>query len=238
MDGGTYWHVYIPALPGIGINNWNIGQRSNGLFLPIAPEAGWYPSMMTNGTLTIDGSKIAVMPNREFTIAAKDAYSKPEYTTATLWLTHRVTDNLDLALTGYYYSDSRDSQNYEGVGFLALDINKQLPNGQANPNFGKRYGDFMISAQTQEREVKELRAQLNYKFERQLFGQPYRQTFSVCWTAGHHLARPSVQRPDPQRRHHRRRQSHHPSPHLRGQYASLDCVAIDHWHRLRGLRLA
>jgi outer membrane receptor protein involved in Fe transport len=179
MDGGTYWHVYIPALPGIGINNWNIGQRSNGLFLPIAPEAGWYPTMMTNGTLTIDGSKIAVMPNREFTIAAKDAYSKPEYTTATLWLTHRVTDNLDLALTGYYYSDSRDSQNYEGVGFLALDINKQLPNGQTNPNFGKRYGDFMISAQTQEREVKELRAQLNYKFERQLFGQPYRQTFSV-----------------------------------------------------------
>lgn len=179
MDGGTYWHVYIPTLSSIGINNWNIGQRSNGLFLPIAPTADFYPSTMTNGTLTVDGSKIAVMPTREFTIAAKDAFSKPQYETATLWFAHRVTDNLDFALSAYYYADDRYAQNYEGVGFLAYDINKQLPNGQVNPNFGKRYGDFMISSQVNSREVNELRAQLNYKIERQLFGQSYKQIFSV-----------------------------------------------------------
>ncbi len=179
ISGGAYWNVYIPDLPGIGVNNWNVGQRSNGIFLPIAPEAGWYPTTMTNGTLSIDGSRIARMPDREFTVAARDAYSKPKYETATLWLTHGITENLDFALTGYYYQDSRYSQNYEGIGYLAYDINKQLPNGQANPNFGKRFGDFMISAQTQDRGVKEIRAQLNYKIERQLFGQPYSQIFSV-----------------------------------------------------------
>ena len=179
MDGGTYWHVYIPDLASIGINNWNVGQRSNGLFLPIAPVAGWYPSSMTNGTLTIDGSKIAVTPNREFTVAPKDAYSKPEYATTTLWVTHRFSEKLELALSGYHYTDSRDSQNYEGIGFLAYDLNKQLPNGQVNPNFGKRYGDFMVSAQTQDREVQEIRAQLTYRLEAELFGRPYHQTFSV-----------------------------------------------------------
>jgi len=183
MDGGNYWNVYIPTLASIGINNWNVGQRSNGIFLPIAPQAGWYPNSMTNGTLTIDGSLIAVSPRREFTVAAKDAISKPEYDTATLWFTHGFTKELELAVTGYYYADSRDSKNYEGIGFLAVDINKQLPNGNPNPNFGKRYGDFMISQQNQDREVKELRAQLTYKLDTRLFDQPYRQTFSV--SAGH-----------------------------------------------------
>ncbi len=183
MDGGTYWHVYIPALANIGINNWNVGYRSNGIFLPIAPQAGWYPTSMTNGTLTIDGSTIAVIPKREFTVGAKDAMSKPEYDTATLWLTHSFTRDLELAVTGYYYQDSRDSKNYEGIGFLAVDINKQLPNGAANPNFGKRYGDFMVSQQNQDRGVKELRAQLTYKLDTRFLDQPYRQTFSV--SAGH-----------------------------------------------------
>lgn len=179
MDGGNYWNVYIPNLPNIGINNWNVGQRSNGIFLPIAPQAGWYPTSMTNGTLAIDGSTIAVFPKREFTVGAKDAISKPEYDVATLWLTHSFTNSLELAVTGYYYKDSRDSKNYEGIGFLAVDINKQLPNGNPNPNFGKRYGDFMISGQNQNRGVKEIRAQLTYKLETKLFNQPYRQTFSV-----------------------------------------------------------
>jgi outer membrane receptor protein involved in Fe transport len=183
MDGGNYWHVYIPTLSSIGINNWNVGYRSNGIFLPIAPQAGWYPTSMTNGTLTIDGSTIAVLPKREFTIGATDSISKPEYDTATLWLTHSFTRDLELAVTGYYYQDSRDSKNYEGVGFLAVDINKQLPNGSPNPNFGKRYGDFMLSQQNQDRGVKELRAQLTYKLDTRFLEQPYRQTFSV--SAGH-----------------------------------------------------
>jgi len=183
MDGGAFWSVYIPDLPDLGINNWNVGYRSRGFFLPMAPVAGWYPSSMTNGTLTIDGATLPVRPSAEFTIAAKDAYAKPEYETFTLWLSHRFTEDLELAVTGYYYDDSRYAQNYEGIGDWAYDINKQLPNGQPNPKFGKRYGDFMASAQNQERAVQELRAQLTYKLDRQLFGQPYKQIFSI--SAGH-----------------------------------------------------
>lgn len=179
ISTGTYWNVYIPAMASLGVQNWNVGYRSNGVFLPIAPQAGWYPSTMTNGTLTLDGSKMDVLPSREFTIGALDSISKPEYTTNTLWLTHRFSDSLELALSGYTYRDSRDSKNYEGVGYLAIDLNKQLPNGQNNPKYGKRFGDFMLSQQDQDRKVDEVRAQLTYKLKGQLFGRTYQQTISA-----------------------------------------------------------
>lgn len=179
MDGGATYPVWIAGQPALGLQNWNVGYRSNGIFLPVAPKAGWYPTTMTNGSLTIDGSKIAVMPRRDFTISPKDAIYKPKYNTATLWLTHRFTPNLDVALTGYHYQDSRDSRNYEGIGFLAVDVNHQLPNGQANPNFGKRYGDFFLSQQNQDRGVDEIRAQVTYKLDGTLFGRSYRQVISV-----------------------------------------------------------
>ncbi|MBP7140819.1 MAG: TonB-dependent receptor plug domain-containing protein [Opitutaceae bacterium] len=183
MDGGATYLVWIPGQPALGLQNWNVGYRSNGIFLPMAPEAGWYPSTMTNGSLTIDGSKIPVMPSRDFTISPKDAIYRPKYRTATLWFTHRFSPNLEAAITGYHYQDSRDSRNYEGVGFQAVDVNRQLPTGQPNPNFGKKYGDFFLSQQNQDRGVDEIRAQLTYKLEGSLFGQAYRQTISV--SAGH-----------------------------------------------------
>jgi outer membrane receptor protein involved in Fe transport len=190
ITGLPVYRVWIAGQPELGLQNWSGGYRSNGYFLPMAPKAGWYPSVITNGTVTFDGSRIPVMPSRSFTIAPTDAISQPEYNNATVWLNHRFTDRLEATVTGYHYQDSRDSQNYEGVGNWSLDVNRQLPNGQANPNFGKKFGEFFLSKQTQDRGVDELRVQLTYKLEGRLFGRAYRQTFSVSagdqkitWTA-------------------------------------------------------
>lgn len=184
------YRVWIAGQPQLGLMNWAGGYRSNGYFLPLAPKAGWYPTVITNGTTTFDGSRIPVMPSRSFTIAPKDSLSRPAYDTGTLWVNHRFTDRLEVSLSGYHYQDSRDSQNYEGVGNWALDVNRQLPDGQTNPNFGKKFGEFFLSKQTQDRGADELRVQVTYRLEAQLFGRPYRQTFSVSagdqkitWTA-------------------------------------------------------
>lgn len=190
ITGLPVFRVWIAGQPELGLQNWAGGYRSNGYFLPLAPKAGWYPSVITNGTITFDGSRIPVMPSRSVTIAPKDALSRPEYQNVTLWLNHRFTDRLEATLTRYYYQDSRDSQNYEGVGNWAMDINRQMPNGQANPNFGKKFGEFFLSKQTQDRGVDETRFQLTYRLETKFLGSPYRQTTSVSagdqkitWTA-------------------------------------------------------
>ena len=190
MTGLPVYRVWIAGQPELGLQNWAGGYRSNGYFLPLAPKAGWYPTVITNGTVTFDGSRIPVMPKQEFTIAAKDSLSRPEYNNATVWLNHRFSEKFEVTLTRYYYQDSRDSQNYEGVGNWSLDVNRQLPNGQVNPNFGKKFGDFFLSKQTQDRGVDETRVQLTYRLETKLFGRPYRQTASVSagdqkitWTA-------------------------------------------------------
>ncbi len=190
MTGLPVYRVWIAGQPELGLQNWSGGYRSNGYFLPMAPKAGWYPTVITNGTVTFDGSKIPVMPSRSFTIAPQDAFSRPAYSNATVWLNHRFTEKFEVTLTGYHYQDSRDSQNYEGVGNWSLDINRQLPSGQANPNFGKKFGDFFLSQQTQDRGVDEVRLQLTYRLAAKLFDRPYRQTFSVSsgdqqitWTA-------------------------------------------------------
>ena len=190
MTGLPVYRVWIAGQPALGLQNWAGGYRSNGYFLPMAPQAGWYPTVITNGTITFDGSKIPVMPSREFTLAPKDALSRPEYNDVTVWVNHRFTDQFEVTLSRYYYQDSRDSQNYEGVGNWSLDVNRQLPNGQANPNFGKKFGDFFLSKQTQDRGVDETRVQFTYRLETKLFGRPYRQTASISagdqkitWTA-------------------------------------------------------
>jgi outer membrane receptor protein involved in Fe transport len=179
ITGLPVFRVWIAGQPELGLQNWAGGYRSNGYFLPMAPKAGWYPTVITNGTITFDGSRIPVMPKRSFTIAPKDSFSRPEYNNATVWLNHRFTDKFEVTLTGYHYQDSRDSQNYEGVGNWAIDVNRQMPNGQTNPNFGKKFGEFFLSKQTQNRGVEEARLQFTYKLETKLFGQPYRQTVSV-----------------------------------------------------------
>jgi len=190
MTGLPIYRVWIAGQPELGLQNWSGGYRSNGYFLPLAPKAGWYPTVITNGTVTFDGSKIPVMPKQSFTIAPKDALSRPAYNDVTVWLNHRFTEKFEVTLTRYYYQDSRDSQNYEGVGNWSIDVNRQQPNGQTNPNFGKKFGDFFLSKQTQDRGVDETRVQFTYRLESKLFSSPYRQTVSVSagdqkitWTA-------------------------------------------------------
>jgi outer membrane receptor protein involved in Fe transport len=176
--GPARYNVWVAGKPSLGLQDWFPGLRSTGVFLPVAPRRDWYPSTMVNGDTVLDGAKIPVLPNRDFTFGS--GISRPEYNDLTAYLDHTFGENFDAELSLYRYTDRHSAQDYEGLTWLAYDLNRQLPNGAANPNFGQLYGDFFLSRQQQNRSVTEYRAQVNYHFDARPFGVSLKQRFSLA----------------------------------------------------------
>jgi outer membrane receptor protein involved in Fe transport len=176
--GPAKYNVWVAGQPTIGLQDWFQGYRSGGVFLPIAPRAGWYTSGMVNGTQTLDGAKLPVLPSRDFTFGS--GTSEPSYENITAYVDHSFNESFDAEIAGYRYTDTHLARNYEGLSYFAYDLNRQLPNGSANPNFGQPYGDFFLSQQRQNRTVTEYRVQLNYHFTAKPFGVPLAQRFSLA----------------------------------------------------------
>jgi len=177
------YNVWIPGLSSKGIMNWSGGTISAGIDpdgIPFAPYAGWYgefkPLYSWMATPPA-ASKIPVLPSRDFTYG--NGISKPEHTNATLWIDQKLGENFDLQLSAYSYVSEQSAKDYEGAGNIYLDLNKQLPDGTTNPNFGKPFADFFLSKQQQNRDVDEVRAQLNWKLNGEVFGIPYKRLFSA-----------------------------------------------------------
>ena len=175
--------VYNPTSG--SLMDWNGGYASSSSLLDVGqglnyqPYAGWYPAQIKLPWETQFSStaNIPVRPSNEWTYG--NGKSEIEYGTLTAFLDHRFNEHVDLQLGFYRYRDYQTAKDYEGTGGAAIDINRQLPDGSANPNYGKAYGDFFLSKQTQGRSVTEYRAQLNYNFEGELFGSNWNQLFSV-----------------------------------------------------------
>lgn len=176
--GPAQYNVWVAGQPSIGLQDWFQGYRSGGVFLPAAPHAGWYPSTMVNGAQTLDGSKMPVLPSREFTFGS--GIAEPSYQNLTAYLDHSFNRSFDAQLSFYRYTDTHLARNYEGLSYFAFDLNRQLPDGSTNPNFNKPFGDFFLSEQRQSRAVTEYRVQLNYHFEAKPIGISLKQRFSVA----------------------------------------------------------
>lgn len=178
-----FW-VYTPTLGQKALSGWAGGwasttsQTETWAALPYQPRAGWYPSQIKLDWHSTYAStaKIPVMPSREWTYG--HGINKIDYENITAFLDHAFSDNLDVSLSFYRYADDQAAKDYEGTGGAAIDINKQLPDGTANPNYGKAFADFFLSKQTQKRDVTEARAMVNYSFESELFGSKWKQRFS------------------------------------------------------------
>lgn len=180
--GADNYNLWVAGQSELGLQNWGSGYSSQGTYLPLAPDASFYPAEMKATWQPLphpDTSNMPVLPSRDWTISAADSVSRPEFDVGSLWLDHRFTDDFEVSLSGYRYEDSNLAQNYESVSFIGTDLNQQLPNGQANPNFGKRYGDFFASRQMQERTVSEVRALAVYRMEGRIGEVPVEQIFSL-----------------------------------------------------------
>lgn len=176
-------NVWIPGLASKGIMNWNGGTISAGIDpdgIPFAPYAGWYKTFVPlYGWMAAPpaADKIPVLPSRDFTYG--NGISKPQFYTGTLWIDQRLGQNFDLQISAYSYRSEQTAKDYEGAGNISIDLNRQLPDGTTNPNYGKMFADFFLSKQQQDRDVDEIRAQLNWKADGELFGIPYKQTISA-----------------------------------------------------------
>ncbi|HWA88074.1 MAG TPA: TonB-dependent receptor plug domain-containing protein [Opitutus sp.] len=191
--GPNNYHVWVAGEPDLGLQDWAHGWRSGGVYLPVAPYAGWYPTTMVNGSQTLDGSKIPVLSSRDFTFGS--GLSRPSYEDLTAFVDQRIGDNLDAELSLYRYTDTQTARDYEGLSYFSYDLNQQLPDGSANPNFKKPFGDFFLSQQRQNRTVTEYRAQLNWHFDTTIFGVSLKQRFSaaagdqrITWRARERIA--------------------------------------------------
>lgn len=180
-----FW-VYIPGLGSKSLMGWAGGwasttsQTETWAALNYQPVKGWYPSQVKLPWHSSYAStdKVPLLPSRDWTYGS--GRSNIEYKDLTASLDHKFNENLEGTLAIYRYTDSQTAKDYEGSGGAAIDINKQLPDGTSNPNFGKAFADFFLSKQTQTRAANEIRGQLNYHFETPLFGTKLNQLFSFA----------------------------------------------------------
>jgi outer membrane receptor protein involved in Fe transport len=187
MDAWGGVDDYRVFIAGTGtLMNWAHGLRSAGV-------GDFYTGPYLRPEPFVDGQSgrtIVAAPSREFAIAPPDSVLEPESLAMTLSFEHRFNANSELQIQGYKYEDTSKAKNFEGAGGglgygVAIDLNKQLPNGQTNPNYGKRYSDFFLDKQNQNHRVNEIRGQYTYHFDTTLWNIPLKQTVSV--SAGHQV---------------------------------------------------
>jgi outer membrane receptor protein involved in Fe transport len=179
-----FW-VYTPSLGRNSLMGWAGGWASTTSMtetwaaLPYQPKAGWYPSAIKLDWHSTYQStaNIPLMPSSDWTYG--HGINDIEYRNLTAFLDHEFSRNLQASVSFYRYYDDQAAKDYEGTGGAAIDINKQLPDGSPNPNYGKAFADFFLSKQTQRRAVTEARAQVDYNFEAEILGTKLKQRFSA-----------------------------------------------------------
>jgi outer membrane receptor protein involved in Fe transport len=183
---GDWLNPFWVWIPGASkpLAGWAGGYASSsalqdiGAALNWAPYKGWYPDQIKLPWESTYSStaQIPVRPSRDWTYGHGRADIK--FADLMALLDHRFNEHIDLQLGFFRYTDWQIAKDYEGTGGAAVDINKQLPDGSANPNYGKSFADFFLSKQTQGRDVTEGRAQVNYNFAGELFGTRFSQLFA------------------------------------------------------------
>ena len=179
VTGMSDWGLnpYNVLVAGSGkVENWAAGVRSMG-----TNNIAWGAYLRPNAFSysPTGGTVIAALPSRTFTVAPKDAFLKPEQMNMTLTYAQKLNPNMDFEVSGYRYVDSQYSINFEGASSASIDLNKQLPSGAANPNFGVKYSDFFLDKQVQDHWVNEVRGQFSYHFDTRLWNVPLKQVFSA-----------------------------------------------------------
>ena len=174
-DWGLNPYHVIVAGSNTGVMDWGQGVRSMG-----TNNIAWGAYLRpTQFTYTPTGTVIKALPSREFAVAPSDGYVKPENLNTTLTYEQRINENFDFQVSGYRYEDNVFAINYEGGSSASIDLNKQLPNGQTNPNFGQIYSDFFLDKQVQNHRVGEFRGQLSYHTNTTIFNVPVNQVISI-----------------------------------------------------------
>jgi len=167
---------YNVLIAGTGkVMNWSGGARAMG-----TSDINW-GGYLRPYSFSYSGATIAALPSKEFAIAPSDGYVKPEDFNTTLTFDQRINDNMEFQASYYYYVDDVHAHNFESASWnpVSIDLNKQMPDGSANPEYGQLYSDFLMDEQVQNHTAHELRGQFSYHFDASPWNVPMKQLFSV-----------------------------------------------------------
>jgi len=151
----TDYLIYNPAHPERGILNYRGFARSTGN----APNQ----TLIPGGRSYIPN--FPLLPSDDYDIQPPNNLTKTDYYFTTLYLEKPITPDLfvQLSMNRRYRDVSREGALW--VGTLRKDPNTLLPNGQANPDFGKFYVDGEPTIQRQWSDPRDFRLLATYKFE-------------------------------------------------------------------------
>jgi outer membrane receptor for ferric coprogen and ferric-rhodotorulic acid len=168
---GANYKVYMPGT-GLGVVDWTgfAQTAGSGYQLDVYRPAYLAPS-------------VPVLPNRSYNVRLGDgAEVELDYRTLGAYVEQQVGDRLFLEVAGNFARQERTQYQLATEGLLT-DVNRALPGGAVNPNFGKRYTEAgPFSYTTQRNTLYEVRATAayltklgNWSEHRLLLGTGYRR---------------------------------------------------------------
>jgi outer membrane receptor protein involved in Fe transport len=153
----TPYLVYIPGTPNGGLNDYQTFYQTTGSGI------GLYPG----GQQRTDLPNLARWPYKDWNMQPVDSFARLNYYTYSAFLDHRFSDNFYIE-GGYNRTRQIYNVNNNQFRFAdhRIDVNRTLPGGAVNPNFGKPYADLgaRLTGQS-ENTMDELRLMANYRFE-------------------------------------------------------------------------
>jgi outer membrane receptor for monomeric catechols len=194
MEGFAGPTTYMLWIPEEGtLMNWGGGFRGTGLADgPFFTTAVLRPSPYTLLPMSYwpagtPAETVPALPSRDFTIGPTDGTNTLRYYTLTAYIDQKINQNSEFELSAYRFSDTEESNNFESPDNLSVDINRELPNGMPNPEYGQLYADMFLDKQIQDHSVNEFRGQLNYHFDTSVFNIPIKEWLSASSGYQYHL---------------------------------------------------
>lgn len=156
------WMLYIPGTPNGGLNDWGTFYQTTGSGLGLMP----------NGEIRTDINNSPVAPHKGFNYTPPDIIGSLYYHTYTFYLDHRFNENLFIEVA---YNRLRNIRNANGqpgnnaFNLYRVDVNRTLPGGGVNPNFGKSFTDTQPALLLGENWVSDYRALGSWRYRNKWF---------------------------------------------------------------------
>jgi outer membrane receptor protein involved in Fe transport len=182
LDQASYWNgttvntgAAAPVTAGTGVARISTGN----FFVAVPGTAGgqlldWGPSYQTtgtgfglrqNGTTRGDVPNFPHLPRKQFNLQPPDSVARLYYYAYTLYLDHRIGENLFVEVAFNRFRNDRHSHGSQSLfNTYRIDVNQVLPNGGPNPNFGQPFTDTERVRSLQGNIVNDGRALANWRY--------------------------------------------------------------------------
>jgi hypothetical protein len=163
VGGSSPVFVYVPGTPNGGYNDWSTFYASTGTGLYLLP----------NGERRTDVANFPALPTKEFNFQPPDSVAKLSYYTYSFYLDHRFNDNLFVEFSyNRLMNDRRSTPNQIKPNQYRFDINRVVPGGGTNFNYGKAYSDTIWLKTRGKNLVDDFRVLANWRFDTSCVSMP------------------------------------------------------------------